>query len=478
MNYESVSYDFTDLSTLICFGMDPENFTVNMSSSLVERPRLAPGLVIRLVIYVLLGVSIVVCNAAVIATYWLVKAVRVDVGNAFIVNIAYADFLVGLFNIPNIFLEDYFYGRWMFGEIFCKLTLTVAYLDTFVPVVIIVLLMSYRILMMSRSAKTRALVKRRHVTILMTSLWVLFFLFYLFIAFGIPIICGGNLVDYSKQCHMEYLFVPSAVIAMMIIEFLVPVILILSLGIALVVGIRKMTLRMNVIHPAPSTNRTRNTTSIRVGRNEWTQSTSGAHLQSTQSTGLSFSRQTQALEGMEGECVPSGSAGSPTVCPAAHLPSPDTDRPVCAVTTAYATCEPTCEQGMPSAMPRPRDHDNFATVQPARNRQSMMVPPTSLVQPHERDQQEIEQVRSMRGHRKGAIRVLILVSAYIACWMPFVITLVINAACYDCLPRDVIIAVHIVVICNSIVNPFLYAGTNNRFRKGFAKLLHIPIRPE
>ena len=83
--------------------------------------------------------------------------------------------------------------------------------------------------------------------------------------FGIPAIAGGGLIDYSKQCYMEYIYIPSAMIAMMCIEFLVPLLLIFGFGITLIVGIRKINVRIHALHPVPITGSTRCTANTVTG---------------------------------------------------------------------------------------------------------------------------------------------------------------------------------------------------------------------
>ena len=326
------------------------------TSILSEGPFLSTvstGLVIRLVFYALLSLSIVVSNALVIYVYWHVDAVRFEVGNAFIVNIAYADFLVGVMNIPGLAVMDYYHGRWKFGEKICKFILAVGYLDTFIPVVIIILLMAYRIMMMSRSAKTRRLIKKRHVIVLMAILWLLLFSFYLFVAFGFPVISGGNHVDYSTECFtLDYVYVPSFTIAMMIFEFLVPLIQVWSLGITLIIKIRK------ILRPSLNKNMTKFTTrssSEMRGRKRNRKHIDNkrsetaiqgvnirAQTENLQSKCFNLSQQVQEFEG-----ATSGSIELPAFLCEARLPTPAPASPGVAIAAVYLKSvhsPPICQQ--------------------------------------------------------------------------------------------------------------------------------------
>ena len=423
-------------------------------------------------------------------TYWRVDAVKFDVGNAFIVNIAYADFLVGLLNIPGLAVMDYYYGRWMLGEIICKLFLAVGYLDTFIPVVIINLLMGYRIMSMSRRAKTRTLVKQRHVTVFIAILWLLLLLFYLFVAFGFPAISGGNYVDYSSQCFLlDYIYVPSFTIVMMVFEFLVPLVLVWSLGITLIIKIQKMT--HTVIHPRSGTDGTRNNVmgrfsgelngrsrnSVRIDKNQTQETLKGSSR--PRGKDIEFASfnlpQPQRSPTRAGDCALTSFMESSASVSVPQLPTPATGRPEGAIaiypqSVRSGPSRQACQPGAPSVelRPIPEHQDNIGHVRHAGNRRVMAF--------QARDQESEGRAKRMRCRCKSTTRVLTLVSVYLACWLPYVIVNITNAACRGCISEDILVCVELIVICNSLINPFLYAGMNIRFRKGLAKVLHLPCR--
>eukprot|EP00057_Strongylocentrotus_purpuratus_P008273 XP_011662747.1 PREDICTED: probable G-protein coupled receptor No9 [Strongylocentrotus purpuratus] len=122
------------------FNFGSNDYSLNTTSGSMS-PVMDIGSIVRMICYILLSLTIVASNALIIATYWSVKEIRKDIANTFIVNISYADLMVGLINIPFLGITDFF-QRWLFGEIFCKIRVAWAYVNTFVPVLVVVLLVA------------------------------------------------------------------------------------------------------------------------------------------------------------------------------------------------------------------------------------------------------------------------------------------------------------------------------------------------
>uniref|UniRef100_A0A1B0FY48 G-protein coupled receptors family 1 profile domain-containing protein n=1 Tax=Phlebotomus papatasi TaxID=29031 RepID=A0A1B0FY48_PHLPP len=91
--------------------------------------------------------------------------------------------------------------------------------------------------------------------------------------------------------------------------------------------------------------------------------------------------------------------------------------------------------------------------------------------------QPIEPIASskMRRERKAARTLGIIMSAFLACWLPFFLWYVIHVLCgHNCsIPRIVVGVVFWIGYFNSALNPVIYAYFNREFRAAFKKTLQL-----
>ncbi|XP_059609016.1 octopamine receptor beta-1R-like [Phlebotomus argentipes] len=89
--------------------------------------------------------------------------------------------------------------------------------------------------------------------------------------------------------------------------------------------------------------------------------------------------------------------------------------------------------------------------------------------------QPIEPIASskMRRERKAARTLGIIMSAFLACWLPFFLWYVIHVLCGDhcSTPKTVVVVVFWIGYFNSALNPVIYAYFNREFRAAFKKTL-------
>lgn len=190
-------------------------------------------------LYTLIGFTVIVCNITVIATYWRFSDAKKDVANTFIVNLSYSDLLVGIINTPIVAIVEFYQGQWVFGEISCKIVLAVIYLDTFIPIVIMLMFIAHRRISISRNAKTRNFLRRRHINITMTFIWAILLFFYLIISFGFPELSQPDYVDYELFCEMEMVYHKPFALALTIFEFILPLICFFTMTINLLFTVWK-----------------------------------------------------------------------------------------------------------------------------------------------------------------------------------------------------------------------------------------------
>ncbi|CAK9811452.1 Octopamine receptor beta-1R [Anthophora plagiata] len=78
----------------------------------------------------------------------------------------------------------------------------------------------------------------------------------------------------------------------------------------------------------------------------------------------------------------------------------------------------------------------------------------------------------MRRERKAARTLGIIMSAFLACWLPFFLWYIITSLCDSCESSDAVVAVVFWVgYFNSALNPLIYAYFNRDFRAAFRKTL-------
>ncbi|XP_072750063.1 octopamine receptor beta-1R [Anoplolepis gracilipes] len=84
---------------------------------------------------------------------------------------------------------------------------------------------------------------------------------------------------------------------------------------------------------------------------------------------------------------------------------------------------------------------------------------------------------NMKRERKAARTLGIIMSAFLACWLPFFLWYIITALCTSCKSGDMVVAIVFWVgYFNSALNPLIYAYFNREFRAAFRKTLESCCR--
>lgn len=78
-----------------------------------------------------------------------------------------------------------------------------------------------------------------------------------------------------------------------------------------------------------------------------------------------------------------------------------------------------------------------------------------------------------QNHRKAAITLGVLVTAYIICWVPYHIVLLMDTVHEGSVAAPIVAFVEYLLWLNSAVNPFLYVCTNPLFRQQLRKMFHF-----
>ncbi|XP_012344819.1 octopamine receptor beta-1R [Apis florea] len=97
------------------------------------------------------------------------------------------------------------------------------------------------------------------------------------------------------------------------------------------------------------------------------------------------------------------------------------------------------------------------------------------------EEPQITSSSKMRRERKAARTLGIIMSAFLACWLPFFLWYIITSLCDTCESSDSVVAVVFWVgYFNSALNPLIYAYFNRDFRVAFRKTLKsccVALRP-
>lgn len=97
------------------------------------------------------------------------------------------------------------------------------------------------------------------------------------------------------------------------------------------------------------------------------------------------------------------------------------------------------------------------------------------------EEPQITSSSKMRRERKAARTLGIIMSAFLACWLPFFLWYIITSLCDSCESSDSVVAVVFWVgYFNSALNPLIYAYFNRDFRVAFRKTLKsccVALRP-
>ncbi|KAG9334824.1 hypothetical protein JZ751_006454, partial [Albula glossodonta] len=217
------------------------------------------------VLMTLLVFATVLGNALVILAFAVEKNLRTQ-SNVFFLNLAIADFLVGVFCIP-VYIPYVLTGEWRLGRGVCKLWLVVDYMLCTASVFNIVLISFDRFLSVTRASSTMGpslagcsmelhdgalsvlsqLSYRcpkgvsRATVLKMASVWLAAFLLYGPAIISWEHIAGGSVVP-LRQCHAEFYFNWYFLMTASTVEFFTPFISVTYFNLSIYINIRQRNL--------------------------------------------------------------------------------------------------------------------------------------------------------------------------------------------------------------------------------------------
>ncbi|XP_072171856.1 histamine H3 receptor-like [Diadema setosum] len=167
-----------------------------------------PGMIAIVAAYIVFIIVTVVGNLLVILSYATDSEIRKQVANLIILNLAIADFIVGLSSL-TINLSRIISGRWLFGEYACKLYTMVDYLVISMSISMIVMISFDRHSLLTKQLRYTTFMSKRRVRIAIILIWIFFTSYFSLLSFGWTAFGGvKGTIDYTKYCYMEYVIDP------------------------------------------------------------------------------------------------------------------------------------------------------------------------------------------------------------------------------------------------------------------------------
>ncbi|XP_071497148.1 histamine H3 receptor-like [Diadema antillarum] len=154
-------------------------------------------------------------------------------------NLAIADLLVGMVSL-TINASWIVSGRWLFGEIVCKLYSVVDNVAVNMSIAMIAFISLDRYYAVTKHFKYQSIMSLYRVKIAIATTWVSMTAYWLLIAFGWTYIVNKiKMVDYSTECYMEYLLHPVAPLIFESMNCVIPASGIAILNILIFLNIKK-----------------------------------------------------------------------------------------------------------------------------------------------------------------------------------------------------------------------------------------------
>ena len=178
-------------------------------------------------VYFVFMIVILIGNLFVIGAYCRDKNVRRNITNVYIVNLAIADFTVGIVTAINF--EYYVLGDWSFGKWFCMFTYAIDFASTDMSVVAIIAISVDRFKMVHCIFTHRTKQSRRKIAIFFLCVWILCLTGHLLLAYLYSFSTDFVYLT-DGECNLEYRHSKPLLVSLFVIEFVIPAVCITLLN--------------------------------------------------------------------------------------------------------------------------------------------------------------------------------------------------------------------------------------------------------
>ncbi len=178
-------------------------------------------------------------NLLVFAAFVKDPQLRAKVGNVFILNLALADFIVGInsLTINNILR---YYGNWPFGKVICTVYMIFDYSATLQSTFAIVLISLDRYLLVTMELKYRTFMTHRKAYFLVAFTWFSSLIFFIVPILGYPLWSANPWEPhYDVSCWSGVVYIKSYNIVTIVYGFVFPGLLLIVFNMVVFLNIRK-----------------------------------------------------------------------------------------------------------------------------------------------------------------------------------------------------------------------------------------------
>ena len=424
-------------------------------------------------IFGILIVLTVVGNIFVMIAYVQDVRIKRNVANAFILNLAVADFIVGVFIWP-IYLGWNLVGVWIFGEYLCKVWSFVDYTVTAMSVVTIILISLDRYWMLSKKTRYTSYQTPLRVNVTTLICWIFVSAVFLTLIFGFSPITKSYSVNYRFRCDAEFVYIFPALITAVVLNFVVPAIVIAVLNTLVYYKIQARAKGLSVLQSKVKEGKTKNTKfalNILRRKKANTLSTeakgdkgvdSGVILVTISNKSPTECHQNPAFD-KNAEITPSSSSGTSGIESAPDENSDISDDEIPENDTSPKNTE----------VPKNTKKKAIFSISTRGNGKEKPGNPGKGSMKMDGLKKKLDKKRrEFKRERRAAFILAVLVTVFILCWLPFNLTVIVGVICeYKCIPEKVFVVTENLVWANSALNPILYAATNVHFKRNFLRFL-------
>ncbi|KAL8598681.1 hypothetical protein ACOMHN_033246 [Nucella lapillus] len=404
-------------------------------------------LIPTLIMVPVLVVAAIVANGLVLVSYCGDRRLR-TVSNLYLLHLAVCDLSLAMVSMPLYLVYTSTNFHWPLGRMFCKVFLVTDYTLCAMSVYLVTLISWDMLLILRQGVNYGARTTRTRAYAKIIIAWILAFLLY-----SPAIVCwdywrGHSVIDDGK-CNVEFHMDRVFTFITVVLEFLLPSIALMGLNLAVYREIRKRT-RVSVAGTTQQL-RERVVTNLpeKPGQNLDTEPVlaNQGRVMNASTNQMGFPSGTEMLPtGTRDTLHPDDTAGrSPTT-----VSKKDSEM---LMSVNSASCQ---NQDLP--------------VSPiAHFRGSFQSPSTK--QCAKKEPNSVQQTKKIRSDLKAARTLFIFMIAFIVHWAPYSIASVVTAFCESCVNPHAFEVCTWLLWMKSVVNPFLYAAGNARFKNNFMTIL-------
>ncbi|XP_022102982.1 muscarinic acetylcholine receptor M4-like [Acanthaster planci] len=397
----------------------------------------------------IVSIVTIVGNIFIIVAYIKDRRISSTVANSFILSLSVCDLIVGAVSLPlnSIWIV---LGYWPFGKIPCQIWLALDYTVVHVAVFTIIFISLDRYWLLTKKLAYATFQTHKRAASMITASWLINFLFYSAVTFLWGPLAGGDKIDYDSNCELESLDSLSFQAIEIVSKFFIPLLIIIYFNARVYIKIKR---RSQGIFQKPRQSR-------KLSSGGPSASTRICERNNTQEQ----SRDEQ-LRNVEYEHCPSEKK---------HVSRQEE----CHTNTGFdgKLEDITIRlQSYQSHMPADTGFtDNaggaIAAFKETKKRGGTTRRNSRPDQVHRGTRKEFKR------HRKAAVTLSVVVSVFIAMWLPFYVASLLAAICEECVSHLAWIVVNYLLWCNSTINPFVYALLVVQFRQNFVRCLGLRSR--